>query len=154
MRRIAKIVLLLLSAVLIVAVGVFYFSDRQVVEGDLAATTVAADRQATEQVLRANIKATNSGDLAGYLATIQPAKRQETATKLGSALAQQKNRLKLRQFKVQKQSATQVVAKIDQLQTTIASEKQQVLEANIEFAKVDGQWYIKRNVLFNVVNIK
>lgn len=93
MRQFGKVFVISLASLLVIGLIWFSQKDRQVVVADLAPTTVQADRQAAKRVLQANIKATNQGDLAAYLATIAPSKRATTEKELAPTFKQQHTQL-------------------------------------------------------------
>ncbi|MFD1432363.1 hypothetical protein [Lacticaseibacillus yichunensis] len=151
MRKRTKLLALLLVA-LFMGLGLVYtFADREVVvQGMTDAQATQARRQA-RQVLVKNIDAVNAGSVSEYLETVPPSKRTETAAQMTKALAKRDATLKLQEFKVQKQTRTSLMAKVDQLQTTTKTGKKQILESTIEFVNQDGAWYIKKSLLVNLI---
>lgn len=142
MRRFAGIIIVGLFIVLAVGGYWFYAVDR---------TPVTTEGQAVQTVLKKNLTAVNQGDVAGYLASIVPSQRAKTRAAVTKALTKRQTKVKLRQFRVQKQAGSRIAAKIDELQTDQRNGQAQVLEANVSFERHQGRWYIAQLVVFNAV---
>ncbi|WP_262315802.1 hypothetical protein [Lacticaseibacillus parakribbianus] len=150
MRRFLKLLLTSVALVMVAAAVAFFLVDRKIVADDVSASGAQSAERAAQTTYRQNVAAINAGDQAAYLATVPPAKRAATEAKLGTSLSQG-TRVTLQSFKVQKVTATGVVAKVSLKQVTKHPAKTQVLENTVEFVRQGGRWYIQKSVLVNVI---
>ncbi|WP_225048457.1 hypothetical protein [Lacticaseibacillus kribbianus] len=153
MRRLLKLVLTAVGVLMLAAAAAFFLVDRRVVSENVSAQAATGAKQGARATYEANIAAINQGSVAGYLKTVPPAKRAETKRSLAAGM-RRGTTVTLQSFKVQKVTATGVVAKVSQLQHTRSPAEKQSLEFTVEFVRQDGHWYIKRSVLVNAVKVR